>query len=421
MPFYIETIITGVTQQAWQVFLMIWWLLVPIFLASIFWKLWIFHIQTKHINGLKWILLRVKTPQDIAKTPKAMEQIFSAVHGSYSFGIKPMDKYWRGVVEDWHTFEIIGDASGVRFYIRTTEGYRNMIESAVYSQYPGAEIEIVDDYINDLPVLVPNDSYELFGSEFILTRDDGYPIKTYPELEAMEKEEKLDSLATLLEAMSRLKGSERIWIQIVARPTSDDWKKKAEALRDKLAGRKEVKKMTFSDKLVEFIKNLIMAPIREPEWAEESKPEKPSIGTLTKGEQDVIRAIEAKTAKIGFESVIRFVYIGEKEEFNRGNVSSVMGALRQFSTLHLNGFRPNLNTMTITFGKLKKFFKKRRVYIKKRRIYDDYRSRAFPQKFSILNTEELATIYHFPSFIIEAPGLQPVEFKKGTPPPNLPV
>jgi len=421
MPFNIETIITGIAQQAWQVFLLIWWLVIPIVLVVIFWRVWMFHIQTKYISGLKRILLKVKTPQDIAKTPRAMEQIFAAAHGSFSFGLKLMEKYWEGKVEDWHSFEIVGDANGVHFYIRISEGYRNMIESAIYSQYPEAEIQVVDDYVNDFPVLLPNDTYDLFGSDFVLVKDDGYPIKTYPEYEALEKEEKLDSLATVIEAMSRLKGREQAWIQILIRPTDDGWKKKAEVLIDKLAGRKEAKTMAVSEKFIEFFTNLVMAPFRDPEWAEDSKSEKPALGTLTKGEQGVIQAIEKKTAKIGFESILRFVYIDDKAEFTRSNISSMMGALRQFSTLNLNGLRPNLATMTVVFGKLKKVFKRQRTYAKKRNIYENYRCRAFSDKFSIFNTEELATLYHFPSFIIEAPGLQPVEFKKGAPPPNLPV
>lgn len=421
MPFNLETNLTGVAQQVWQVFLLTWWLVIPVFLAAVLWELWMFHIQIGYVRRLKWVLLRVRTPQDVAKTPKAMEQVFAAAHGSYSFGLKFMEKYWQGKVEDWYSFEIVGDAAGVHFLIKVREGLRNLIESAVYSQYPQAEIEIVDDYINDLPSLLPNDNYDLFGSDFILVKDDGYPIKTYPIYEAIEEKEKLDSIATLVEAMSRLKGGERGWLQVLVRPTDDGWKKKADVLKDKLAGRKEVKPITFSEKVIEFAVNAALALFRDPIWREDAKPEKPALGTLTKGEQEVIKAIEDKSAKIGFESIVRFVYIDERASFGRDNVVSMMGALRQFATLNLNSFRPNLATMTITFGTFKNFFKKQRVYAKKRRIYDNYRLRTFPKRFIILNTEELATVYHFPSFVIETPSLQPVEFKKGAPPSNLPA
>lgn len=421
MPLSFQMVLISLAQEAWYVFSLTWWVIVPVLLAGIFWRLWMFHIRTAYVEGMKWSLLRIKTPQDNAKTPKAMEQIFTAVHGSYSFGVRPKDKYWKGVVENWHTFEIVGDATGVRFYIRTPEAFRNMVESAVYSHYPGTEIELVEDYIADLPVLLPNNTFDLFGTEFVLARDDGYPIKTYPDFDAQESEEKLDSISTIVEVLSKLKGNERIWLQLLIRPNDNSWKKKADALRDKLAGRKEEKKLSVGEKAVEFLRNLVLAPIRDPEWAEESKPEKPMLGTLTRGEQEIIKAIEDKQSKMGFDSVLRFLYVSEKAEFDPSNISSIMGALRQFNTLHLNGFKPNLDAMTITRGVFKNAFKKQRVYAKKRNIYDAYKFRDFPDEFSILNIEELATLYHFPSFIIESPGLQPIEFKRGAPPPNLPT
>ena len=39
----------------------------------------------------------------------------------------------------------------------------------------------------------------------------------------------------------------------------------------------------------------------------------------------------------------------------------------------------------------------------------------------VLNTEELATIFHFPGQIIKVPGLERVESKEASPPTNLPI
>jgi hypothetical protein len=60
-----------------------------------------------------------------------------------------------------------------------------------------------------------------------------------------------------------------------------------------------------------------------------------------------------------------------------------------------------------------------------RRQLDAMRRRSFfytpwVNKEMVMSTELLATLYHFPSRIIEAPGLQRIPAKKASPPPNLP-
>ena len=40
---------------------------------------------------------------------------------------------------------------------------------------------------------------------------------------------------------------------------------------------------------------------------------------------------------------------------------------------------------------------------------------------SVLNAEELATIFHPPASFVAAPRLTQLEAKKGTPPMNLPI
>jgi hypothetical protein len=47
--------------------------------------------------------------------------------------------------------------------------------------------------------------------------------------------------------------------------------------------------------------------------------------------------------------------------------------------------------------------------------------RSFWDKGFVLNSEEIASIWHFPNIVVEAPMTPVVEAKKGTPPPELPV
>ncbi len=407
-----------------------WWLILPALLCPAFMYFWLWYIQAFYIKNTQWIVLRVRVPREIMKTPKSMEQVFAAAHATYSFGVRLYKKYWDGEVDLWSSFEIMADAQGPQFYIRIPISAHNMIEAAIYGQYPDAEIELTEDYIKKFPTVLPNDTYDLQGSDFLLgAKNDGLPIRTYEYFELKEEEEKIDTISTLMEALSHHVGDETTWIQFLIRPVgkeTSDWVKKAEEYRDELIGRKAGKKPSWKDHLFAAFKNAFLVffvkdpkdPDKGLQWPKETDEVKPLLSTLTEKESEKIKAIDRKTSKLAFETVIRWVYIDRKERLNPANTRGITAWARQFVDVNLNFLRPNLATYTLLNYQP---FKKRKAYIKKRRLYDSYRGRYFPSKFSIMNTEELATLYHFPTITVQAPMLGRIEAKKGTPPASLPV
>src|SRR3989344_5634881 len=122
-----------------KAFLDLWWLWLPVFLAVLFIELWVKYLKIKAIKEIKWLLLEIKISRNIEKTPKAMEQVFSGLHGIL-VKIKFLDKYWKGKVQEWFSFEIAGINGTVYFFIRTPEQFRNLVEAQIQSQYPDAEI-----------------------------------------------------------------------------------------------------------------------------------------------------------------------------------------------------------------------------------------------------------------------------------------
>lgn len=396
----------------------------PLALMFVFWKFWKYHVFIKYLRSIKWVLLEIKIPAGIEKTPKAMEQIFSAVYGIYSFGFKLFEKYLEGrLFEDWVAFELVGFAGGVHFYVRTPAQWRDILESAIYAQYPDAEVHEAEDYMNLMPKTLPNKVYDVWGTDYHLIKANPYPIQTYEHFENAQEEKRLDPIAAITEVMSKLKNDEAIWIQIMVSPTDDAWKKEGEALRDKLIGRKKAAPKNFFDAVWEFVKNLIFAAGQHPVWEESKKEEREAQSLLfhmTKGELSAVEAIEKKISRLGFKTNIRFLYIDKRNSFTRSNIAAVMSTFHQFTTQDLNGFRPNIKTMTIVRGNLK-LLKQRRLWFRKRRLFESYRRMYWPRKTSVLNVEELATIYHFPSLVVEAPLLRRLGAKKGEPPAGLPV
>lgn len=408
----------------------LWWLPIPIALIIIFRGWWLSSKINQYINSIEWALLEIRIPKDNLKSIKSMEQVFASLHGIYSQGIKRRERWFRGRVEDWLSLEISGFAQGVHFYIRTPKKYRKLVEAAFFSQYPDAEIEDVEDYTRLLPRDLPNEEFDIWGTDYVLARDDAYPIKTYPNFEQVLQFEELsiDPLATITEVVSNLKNDELIWLQLLARPIGPEWVSRAKGAVDELTGKKSGGK-GLMDSTTEFTRNLVRAPIIHPEWAEGAAPSPPE--RLTPGKQDTVKAVEGKMSKLAFEAILRFIYIDKKSEFSGENVTAVAGAINQFAAMNLNAFKPNMKTITIITKVPRLFNRARNLWHRKKWLYYHYLNRdiAQPSPFryplklqtAILNTEELATVYHPPLATVTAAKLRVLETRKGEPPVNLPI
>ena len=424
-----SVIALGIIKTILDILSVSWWILLPLGLFFIWREFWVWGLNRLWKRKIQWVLLEIQIPRNILKTPKAMENVFSALHALYMRDIGFEDIYFKGEELYWFTCELVGYAGGVHFYIRCPAGFRNLVESAVYSEYPDSEIAEVEDYTELMPSVLPNDVYDLWGNDFILAQPNPYPIKTYEFFEANVDEQRLDPIAAITEVMSRLKEGEAIWLQILIRPVSGDWKKEGEELRDKIMERKKEKEPSWLnalvDGMVQFLKNLSLAATQHPTWTDgEKKDEKFKMLHLSPGEQNILKGIDNKISKLGFEAAMRFIYIDRRDSFTPSNIAAVNGAIRQWNTLDMNSFRSIRETMTfVTSRKLttESWFRKEKLFYRKRLIYDLYKLRWFPPKFSILNTEELATIFHFPLITVEAPLLGRIDTKRGEPPSNLPI
>ncbi len=397
-----------------------WWLILPPFLYFLFREIWHYHLEKKTVLKWKWVTLSLQVPREIIKTPKAMEQIFAGLHAS-TVGINWIEKHITGKVQEWMCFELVGIGNkGVFFYVTLPQQLRNLVESQIYAQYPQVEISEAEDYTHFLPPRLPDKNYNLWGTEYYLKKESCYPLRMYSYFEEIKDEKRVDPLANLFEWFSRLKDGEQIWIQMHIRPADDEWKKEGDRIIAKLAGKPEKPKAKSSSQgLMEFLRNLLLGFFQEPIWGEEKKGDAlPSRAQfLTPGEKDIVQCIEEKIAKIGFHSGIRVIYTAKKELFSKANVPPINAFFRQFNTQNLNALKSNSKVATsIDF-----WFKQGRELYRKARIYRRYREREFPTVYSVLNIEELASIYHFPIKEVEAPNLGRIGSYKSAPPPNLPI
>lgn len=411
-----------------------WWIIAPIALFLFLKHLWVNYLIVKYIRGLKWIILEVKFPRDVIKTPKAMEQFFAGIHAAEK-ARKFKEKYIKGELPPWFSIEMLGHGGEIHFYIRTEAKYRNLVESHLYAQYPQAEIIDAEDYIDSIPPGTPTKDFDAWGTELILTKEDAYPIRTYPVFfEEKEAEERTDPIAGLFEFLSSLDPKESIAIHILISPispvTDKQWIKDGEKLVGKIIG-KEVKESKKGLMIVEEARSWLEAlgqgiarffSLGGDESAGEEKRVEKIIPFLTPGQKEVVLAVERNIGKIGFKTMIRFMYWAPKDLFTKEKPIVAAGFFRQFNTQNLNGFKINKKS-TPGRGKI---FKKKREPGQRRFFVGIFKKRFFPfhklkTRGYVFNIEELATIFHLPGKFVEAERLSKIEAKKGGPPSELPI
>jgi len=239
-----------------------------------------------------------------------------------------------------------------------------------------------------------------------------------------------DPLAALLEVMSKIKKGEQVWIQIIIRPTDISWTKRSVREAYKIAGKKAKAERNWLEKIFGPIWNIFFTSTGESIFFSElgggsSKSDKkddlPSLMLhLTPGEKGALEAIEEKASKTGFDCKIRLIYIAPHELYQPPRViSPVFGAIKQFNTLDLNAFKPDPKTKTTIMY----LFIKLRQAMRRTKLMRAYKTRSgvAGHAYFILNIEELATIWHFPSKLVSTPLLQKTAAKKAEAPTALPI
>jgi hypothetical protein len=378
--------------------------------------------RADNLSKKKYILLELRLPRDTRKTPLAMETFFSNMH----FGPGEATEYKVNVlgnVRPWWSFEIVSIGGRVHFYVWTLEQHRRGIESYLYSQYPDMEIIEAEDYSR---LYDPADysKNRMFGEEFIKTKADPYPIKTYVDYgldkSGPKPEEQVDPLAQIIELLGSIGPKEQYWIQFIIRLSKD------EKYRPKI--NKEGKAYTWKDIANDEIEKIRALSVKKTKQVgpDGKVTEIEGFPNPTKGQGETINAIERNVNKAAFDIGIRTIYSAPEEAYQGGMIAFFMALWKPFSNENGNGFKP-ATMFSAGFNDYpwedKKGIAHRFV---ERKIVDLYRRRSyFVQPYvgpwSVMSTEELATLFHIPSSTIETPSLPRIQSSTSGAPANLPT
>ena len=390
------------------------------------WIVWIDYVRFIAWFNDEKIVLEIQVPAEIEKSPHAMEVVFASIWnatGETTF----ISRFWRGRSRPIWSFEIAGNEGKIGYYIHGSAAWRNIIESAIYGQFPEAQVRQVPDYTNAVDFNL--DEWDNWNAEY---KKSGYnketadvqalPIKLYTQFELDKNtdvpETKIDPLTNILEMMNTCGKDEYLWVQYIVRARNkDDW-----------YGIQARKTDDFKDPAIARIQTIMAGAAKRAQTVlkEADIIEGKMNALLTDGEKKEIEAIERNMGKPIFEAGVRIVYVGKKERFRR-----VMGAplYRGFEPFHGEfneikgaGSRGNMVRWDYPWedfrGIRKAMVKVNQFFFYKHRAYFWV---PYDQTPVFLSTEELASLWHFPGSAVKTPGLNRVASQRSTAPPNLPT
>ncbi len=384
----------------------------PLLLSSLAYMYWKMFVRKWFAIDNGRVTLRLKLPQEVLKSPEAMERVFSQIYNP-SGADNPYNGWFEGRHPLIFSFELVSIGGDIRFYINVPrKKTKNAIEAQLYAQYPGIEImEEEIDYTAEIPW--DTDRFEYMSFRMNKKDDQEFPIRTYVDcgLDKMPKEEeKVEPMAPMLEQLSMVQKHERVWIQILARPhakmtfkngeikSTTTWESKIQEKIDKIMGRK------------------LGTTIGPAELEEQPR--------LTTGERDKISAMERNASKYAYETAIRWMYIVEKGKFNGDFIGPMIRTFSEFDIIGRNGIAPKWRT-DFDYNYFQDPSGKRKLRMKKSEL-DSYKLRDYYREKSadapkIFTTEELATMYHLPGRAVVTPALERITSTRRDAPSNLPT
>ncbi|MDH4358988.1 MAG: type IV secretion system DNA-binding domain-containing protein [Candidatus Berkelbacteria bacterium] len=356
------------------------------FLIAILYLKFIKKALAKRANDL--VLLEVKVPKKyekqeyetlktVANITSFADQFFASLGTLYEPGLKG---YIFG--QPTIALEYVAKDGEIIFFVAVPVQLQQLIEKQIHSYYPHASIEPSGDF------RVFKEGLKIAGGRLGLLRSQVFPIKTYEELDA-------DSIASITNVLSKIGEESRAVVQILVRPVNQAWRGQIDWNLRRIQEGKGVPlgggwPFKAFNSLMSFLSAGMVA---------KKADNLPRITTL---QEEAQKLLTKKSAKTGFATQIRILSLAKSESEAQVNLKNIFSAFGQFSSPDRNGFKLSRKGID-------------------KRFLSHFILRSFlGRKKMILNSEELATLYHFPSEHINTPGIRWFLSKRAPAPANIP-
>ncbi len=337
-------------------------------------------VMEQHRRG---VLLKVSMPRYYSESDEpnkrvaqmksktnVAEQMFAELRG-----IVPSDWTKHLIFRDTLSFEIVATATEINFYVFCSRRLVEFVKNTIFASYTEVEIVEVGDYVDKLEL-----EKAVYGYVRAIGPEYG-PIRTY---ETMVN----DSLNPLLNKMVNLRGSEVIVVQTYITPVSGGWRKRAFNYLNYLSNRQNGNGSQSTNSSGNTV------------WVGGT----PQLAI----DRDVYSGIEKKMSKKGYLAGIRVISISDDQLVAKANFDSVCRSYTQFDSPALTSFQAC--RFWLANRSLTKYFKLRM------QPFIDWSF--FKQQF-IANTEEMASLFHFPGEEVDVPKVAWQKFKMAPAPSKM--
>ncbi|MDD5639587.1 MAG: type IV secretion system DNA-binding domain-containing protein [Candidatus Pacebacteria bacterium] len=276
----------------------------------------------------------------------------------------------------WIALEISKVGEEIGFYIAVPKDFEDFVEKKIYSLYPDCQLERVKDYnIFSLREQICCGYLKTLKPLFL-------PIKTYNQMES-------DPLSSMTNVLTKLKQGEEVSIQIVIRGSNDKWQGRAREIIEKIASENK----NFNQALAETgIFKIFFSS------------KKNDAITAKRVDDELVKSLESKLAKNNFEANIRIIVSAFSRDRAENVFTQISNTFDQYEGLKLNNFK----AYKVLSGEGLRDI----IYKYSFRLFDS-------DKSIILNSEELTSVFHFPSNLTKIPNLIMLKARNAPPPANI--
>jgi hypothetical protein len=354
------------------------------------------HIQQHMALGVLRVTLPKQQEQDDQKRdPKELTGIMEAVYASLQtfFISDNLKAFWQG--QPTFSFEIAAHAGEVIFYVVAPKSTLHLLEQQIHAQYPTAVIEPDTEYL-----LFEHGQMVSTVAGLALQKSLVFPIKTYRTLEN-------EPLNALTNTLSKVTPEQTALIQVLVQPRKQTWQKAAgQALQNIQQGKSFEHNSTLGKQLASIAKETGKNITNKPQDADAAKSDAMNTARgdvrLTAMQDHQAKQISEKGSKTGFNVQIRIVARAETQDVADRQLQSMTAGFAQFNAPEINGFKvvAKDNRQLLVSAILRSFSPK--------------------QPTVVLNTEELASVFHFPNRHLDTPNVHWLGSRRLAPPVGLP-
>lgn len=371
-------------------------------------------------SARRLVYMRVTLPRADSKLDKEREtkKDFKEKVGIMSVFFKSVHKVGDITFKDWlldsifdHmkvSLELVYDEGQLSFYVITYANVANFIAQQATSNYPDAEVRIIkpEDYPNIKPL-----GYTVRAASVSKVNDDVFPIKTFKSFED-------DPLSTFTNAFGTLKRTDKAAFQIIVKPRSSWWNKKAKKAAN-LTAKGKYKSKGKTGLIISTLQSilsplywLVNTLVNNDRGADSMAPGATSGDSYTifnQAEQEGHKMMGESAGQPGFLSSIRILVGSDTPGSADIALQTMVGGTNIFTDEYNNKLDNPQYEDLFSF-----------IFVPIRYFAFRFRLLGFLQGTSTFSTDELSSLYHFPDINYNrSPIIKWLEYKMLAPPHNL--